>query len=136
MTKTKKINKKYIGEHHQFNRICFFSKIELLFFLQSFSASPLHHRQHWRVSCRHNHNSLMADLPKVDVVLVHQALQQQQPQFLTPEAQHYYFQEEIVFHSTNDQLFQYLSNRDGAEYTQKKKKTQTHNQQSHIVESR
>ena len=24
MTKTKKINKKYIGEHHQFNRICFF----------------------------------------------------------------------------------------------------------------
>ena len=39
----------------------------------------------------------MADLPKVDVVLVHQALQQQQPQFLTPEAQHYYFQEEIVF---------------------------------------
>ena len=59
----------------------------------------------------------MADLPKVDVVLVHQALQQQQPQFLTPEAQHYYFQEEIVFHSTNDQLFQYLSNRDGAEYT-------------------
>ena len=36
----------------------------------------------------------MADLPKVDVVLVHQALQQ--PQFLTPEARHYYFQE-IVF---------------------------------------
>ena len=76
----------------------FFSKIELFFFfLQLFSASPLHHRYHWRVSCRHNHNSLMADLPKVDVVLVHQALQQQQPQFLTPEAQHYYFQEEIVF---------------------------------------
>ena len=65
------------------------SKIELFYLCRHSLASPLHHYR----SCRHNHNSLMADLPKVDVVLVHQALQ---PQFLTPEARHYYFQE-IVF---------------------------------------